>query len=66
MPNRKACRIFFAKPADRYKKANWPEMIQWPVEHTTRLEQALRNPLEKIKQELKATDLNKEPVQDAG
>jgi hypothetical protein len=39
-------------------------MIEWLVEHMTRLEQALSGPLEKIKQELKATDLNKEPVQD--
>jgi len=30
-----------------------------------RLEQALSGPLEKIKQELKTTDLNKDPVQDA-
>jgi hypothetical protein len=65
LPNRKACRIVFAKPVDGYDKANWPEMIQWLVEHMTRLEQALSGPLEKIKQELKATDLNKEPVQDA-
>ena len=35
------------------------------VEHMTRLEQALSGPLEKIKQDLKTTDLNKEPVQDA-
>jgi len=65
LPNRKACRIVFAKPVDGYDKANWPEMIQWLVEHMTRLEKALSGPLEKIKQELKATDLNKEPVQDA-
>jgi hypothetical protein len=30
-----------------------------------RLEPALSGPLEKIKQELKTTDLSKEPVQDA-
>jgi hypothetical protein len=65
MPNRKACRILFAKPLDGYDKTNWPEMIQWLVEHMTRLKQALRSPLEKIKQELKTTDLSKELVQDA-
>jgi len=64
LPNRKACRILYAKPVDGYNKANWPEMIQWLTEHMTRLEQALSGPLEKIKQELKTTDLNKEPVQD--
>jgi hypothetical protein len=31
----------------------------------TRLEQAISCPLEKIKQELETTDLNKEPIQDA-
>jgi len=65
LPHRKACRVVFAEPVDGYDKANWPEMIQWLVEHMIRLEQALSAPLEKIKQELKTTDLNKEPVQDA-
>jgi hypothetical protein len=49
---------------DGYHEANWPEMIHWLIERTTRLEQALIGPLEKIKQDLKTTDLNKEPVQD--
>jgi len=64
LPDRKACRIQYSKPVDGYDKANWPEMIQWLTEHMTRLEQALSGPLEKIKQALKTTDLNKEPVQD--
>jgi hypothetical protein len=65
LPDRKACRIQYSKPVDGYDKANWPEMIQWLTEHMTRLGQALSGPLEKIKQDLKTTDLNKEPVQDA-
>jgi hypothetical protein len=65
LPNRKACRILYAKPVDGYDKANWPEMIQWLVKHMILLEQALSGPLEKIKQELKYTDLNKELAQDA-
>jgi len=64
LPDRKACRIQYSKPIDGYDKANWPEMIQWLTEHMTRLGQALSGPLEKIKQDLKTTDLNKEPVQD--
>jgi len=58
LPNRKACRILFAKPVDGYDKANWPEMIQWLVEHMTLLEQALSGPLEKIRHQLKNTDLS--------
>lgn len=61
----KACRILYAKPVDGYDKANWPEMIQWLVKHMILLEQALSGSLEKIKQELKYTDLNKELAQDA-
>ena len=65
LPDRIACRIQYEKSVDGYNKANWPEMTQWLVEHMIRLEQALRDPLEKIRLELRTTDLNKEPVQDA-
>lgn len=65
LPDRKACRIQYGKPVDGYDKANWPGMIRWLIEHMTRLEKALSGPLEKIRQKLKGTDLNKEPVQDA-
>lgn len=65
LPNRKACRIHYAKPMDGYDKANWPEMIQWLVEHMTRLEKALSGPLETVRQKLKNTDLNSDtPNQD--
>lgn len=61
LPDRKACRILYAKPMDGYDKANWPEMIQWLVGHMTRLESALRGPLEKIREELKHADLKPGP-----
>ena len=62
LPEKKACRIQFEKAVDGYNKANWPEMIKWLVEHMTRLEKALSGPLEKVKQELKNTDLSSEPL----
>ena len=65
LPDRIACRIQYEKSVDGYNKANWPEMTQWLVEHMIRLEHALSSPLEKIRLELRTTDLNKEPVQDA-
>jgi hypothetical protein len=65
LPNRKACRILYAKPVDGYDKANWPEMIEWLVTHMIRLEHALSAPLEQIKQKLKNADLHKELTQDA-
>ncbi|MGP5018421.1 DUF4268 domain-containing protein [Vreelandella alkaliphila] len=51
--NKKACRIQYAKAVDGYDKANWPEMIDWMVTHMTQLENALRDPLKAINQELK-------------
>lgn len=60
LPNRKACRIQYSKPVDGYDKSNWPEMIQWLVEHMTRLEKALSGPLDKIRNDLRHTDLSKE------
>jgi hypothetical protein len=61
LPNRKSCRIHYAMPVDGYDKANWPEMIQWLVDHMTRLEKALSGPLDKVRQELKTTNFSKEP-----
>lgn len=60
LPNRKACRIHYAKPVDGYDKANWPEMIRWLVEHMTRLEKALKGPLDEVRQALKQADLKPE------
>lgn len=53
LPEKKSCRIQYGKPVDGYDKDNWPEMIQWLVEHMTQLELALREPLKKINQQLR-------------
>ncbi|MCK0106952.1 DUF4268 domain-containing protein [Marinobacter sp. S0848L] len=53
LPNKKACRIQYAKAVDGYDKANWPEMISWLVEHMTKLESVLSGPLKSINQQLK-------------
>ncbi|NIB39088.1 DUF4268 domain-containing protein [Pseudomaricurvus alkylphenolicus] len=53
LPNKKACRIQYAKAVDGYDKANWLEMIQWLVDHMTKLENALQEPLKGINQRLK-------------
>jgi len=53
LPEKKSCRIQYAKPVDGYDKDNWPEMIQWLVEHMTRLELALREPLKQINLQLR-------------
>ncbi|TDX26021.1 uncharacterized protein DUF4268 [Modicisalibacter xianhensis] len=53
LPPKKACRVQYAKAVDGYDKANWPEMIAWLVEHMTRLEKALKAPLQQINQKMK-------------
>jgi len=57
LPDKKSCRIQYAKPVDGYDKANWPDMIQWLIEHMTKLEIALREPLKIINQQLKQATL---------
>ncbi|KRW80864.1 DUF4268 domain-containing protein [Marinobacter sp. P4B1] len=59
LPNRKACRIQHGESVDGYDKDNWSDIVAWLVEHMSRLETALRGPLEKIRPELKTADLNK-------
>lgn len=53
LPSKKACRIQYAKPVDGYNKDSWPGMISWMVDHMTKLERALREPLKAINQQLK-------------
>lgn len=65
LPNKKSCRIQYAKPIDGYDKANWLEMIRWLVDHMTRLENALREPLRTINQQLKQEALPAVEVPDA-
>lgn len=59
LPNRKACRIQYSRAVDGYNKDNWADMIKWLVEHMTRLEKALSEPLDKVRQELKTTSFSK-------
>lgn len=63
--NKKACRIQYAKAVDGYDKANWPEMINWLVEHMTQLEAALREPLKAINQQLKQASFDSVEKTDA-
>ncbi len=64
LPNKKACRIQYAKAVDGYDKANWPEMVHWLVEHMTKLEASLREPLKTINQQLKQASFDPVEVSD--
>lgn len=57
LPGRKVCRIQYSKAVDGYDKAHWPAMIEWLVEHMTRLDKALSGPLEQVKPRLKQLNL---------
>src|SRR5690606_20175884 len=53
LPEKKSCRIQYAKAVDGYDKAQWPAMVAWLVDHMTRLELALRESLKQVNQALK-------------
>lgn len=58
LPNKKACRIQYAKAVEGYDKVNWPDIIHWMIEHMTKLEGALSNHLKAINQQLKQTSFD--------
>tara|TARA_R100000005_G_scaffold96454_1_gene83491 strand:- start:21715 stop:22896 length:1182 start_codon:yes stop_codon:yes gene_type:complete len=64
LPNKKSCRIQYAKPVDGYNKDNWPGMISWMVDHMTKLETTLREPLKVINQQLKQASFDAAEVVD--
>ena len=53
LEGKKSCRIQFSCPADGYNKEQWPEFMQWHLDHMTRLEKALKQPLQHAAEELK-------------
>jgi hypothetical protein len=53
LPERKACRVQYAKAVDGYDEDNWPFMIEWLEEHIIRLENAFKSPLKNANDALK-------------
>jgi len=53
LPERKACRIQYAKAVDGYDEDNWPAMIDWLSEQIVRFEKTLRKPLKEAGAALK-------------
>ncbi|HEY8604910.1 DUF4268 domain-containing protein [Tsuneonella suprasediminis] len=45
LDNRKSSRVEFARNFDGYDAENWPEMIEWMVDHLRRLQKAIDVPL---------------------
>ena len=49
LDSKKACRIKYSKPFEGYNRDNWPEMIDWLVEHIALMEKAFRPEVAKLK-----------------
>lgn len=54
LPERKACRIQYAKAVDGYNEQNWPAMTDWLTEQIIRLQAVMQDPLQKAGEKLKA------------
>ena len=54
MDGNKASRVCYSQPFDGHNRESWPTMIEWLGEHIVKLEQAFREPLDLLNQELKS------------
>jgi hypothetical protein len=52
LDGKKACRIKHSNPYEGYNHENWPEMIDWLVEHIALLEKAFRPEVTRVKNQL--------------
>lgn len=53
LEGKKSCRIQFSRPAEGFNKELWPEFSTWHLEHMSRLEKAIKQPLQKAAEALK-------------
>ncbi len=54
--NKSPSRIQFSCRADGFDKETWPQFIDWHLDHMIKLEQALKEPLQKAAEALKQKD----------
>lgn len=62
LDDKKQSRIQFSIKLDAFNKENWPEAIAWHLEHMTRLEKALKAPLQETAEALKQANLGQEAL----
>lgn len=55
MDDKKSSRIQFTCPADGFNQDSWPQSIAWHLKYMSKLEQALKGPLQKASEALKQT-----------
>ncbi|MDF5473346.1 MULTISPECIES: DUF4268 domain-containing protein [Vibrio] len=53
LDEKKSCRIQFSTKADGFNKETWPQAVAWHLEQMTKLEKALKGPLQKAAEAMK-------------
>ncbi len=53
LDEKKSCRIQFSTKADGFNKETWPQAVTWHLEQMTKLEKALKGPLQKAAEAMK-------------
>ncbi|HCM0509028.1 DUF4268 domain-containing protein [Vibrio parahaemolyticus] len=53
LDEKKSCRIQFSTKADGFNKETWPQAVAWHLEQMTKLEKALKGPLQKAAEAVK-------------
>jgi hypothetical protein len=53
LPGKKSCRIQYALPVDGFNKDRWSEWVDWHLTNMTKLEKALKTPLQAADEALK-------------
>lgn len=60
LDEKKSCRIQFATKFDGYNKDNWEEAVAWHLDRMTKLEKALKAPLQKAAHALKQAEIQQQ------
>ncbi|EGQ9106472.1 DUF4268 domain-containing protein [Vibrio cholerae] len=53
LDEKKSCRIQFSTKTDGFNKETWPQAVSWHLEQMTKLEKALKGPLQKAAEAMK-------------
>ncbi|PNV70535.1 DUF4268 domain-containing protein [Vibrio cholerae] len=53
LDEKKSCRIQFSTKADGFNKETWPQAVAWHLEQMTKLEKALKGPMQKAAEAMK-------------
>jgi hypothetical protein len=60
LPQKKSCYIIYERKVDGYDKKNWPEIIEWLIEHMVKLHKAISPYLPDLNKKIKKQFSNKD------